>query len=279
MTLRDLGYKPYDGPRLPPSSSTWVIYRYGIRRALDSTTLKLLLGVSIFPGLVAALIAFIALRFSGDIAEFELDSYISFLFGLQTWFFVGLASLLVGSTAIAEDLQAHAFPIFFAKPLTPIQYLVGRVLAIGTLLFTLSVTPGVILVFGFAATAPAGIRGESIGFILPVLAHAIIVASACACASVGLSATTRNRAITMSLFMVLWLVPGVVAKVVHLATGQAWLNLISIPNLLGVLGDALLKKDMTDQLAWYWALLALVVYAGAGLFFAQARLNRAEVVS
>lgn len=277
MTLRDLGYRPYDGPRLPPSSSTWVMYRYGLRRAFSSTGVKLLMGLSIFPGLLIGIAASISVRMSP--ATFEFEAFISSAFATQTWFFVGMASLLAGATCITEDLQAHAFPIFFAKPLTPSQYMLGRTLAVATLLLVLSLIPGLLVVLGFSGTAPAEIRAEAIGFALPVIAHSLLVSATCASVAVGLSATTRNRAITMSLFMVLWLVPGVVAKVVHAATGNAVLDLISVPNLLGILGDALLHKPATEALAWYWALLALIVYSTCGLVFAQFRLERAEVVS
>lgn len=277
MTLRDLGYRPYDGPRLPPSNSTWVMFRYGLSRALSPLGVKILLGLTIFPGLIFALGAFFAARFSPE--NFELEELIKWSFWVQTWFFVGLAGLLAGASAISEDLQARAFPIFFAKPLTPIQYLLGRVLAVAALLFFLALLPSFIFVVVFAGTAPAELRVDSIGFLLPVIAHSLVVATAVACTSVGLSATTRNRAITVSLFIVLWFVPAIVAKVVHVATGQAWLNLMSIPNLLGIVGDALLQKPDDDALPWYWAMLALLGYSLGGLAFAKTQLDRAEVVA
>lgn len=278
MTLRDLGYRPYDGPRMPPSSTTWVMYRYGIRRALDSTLLKLLLGVAILPAFVIPLMARIVLTFARD-GEFEFASYVSSALALQTWFFVGIAGLLVGSTAISEDLQARAFPFFFAKPLTPLQYLTGRVLAIATLVFALVFVPCAIVVVGFAGAAPVEMRAESAGYLLPVLAESLLVAVVVSTTSVALSATTRNRAITMSLWVVLWIVPKVIAAVVRLAVGSAWLDLTSIPGLLGIVGDALLQQSDPAMLPWHWGLLALVTYSIASVVFALSRLERAEVIA
>lgn len=278
MTLRDLGYRPYDGPRLPPSSSTWVMYRYGLRRSLDSVLLKLLLGISILPAFVIPLIARVSLMMSRE-GQFDFSTYVSAALSLQTWFFVGLTGLLVGSTAVAEDLQARAFPFFFAKPLTPAQYLLGRVLAVATLVFALVFLPCTIVVLGFAGSAPAELRPESAGFILPVIAQSLLVSLVVATTSVALSATTRNRTITMSLWVVLWIVPKVIASVVRLATGTAWLDLTSLPGLLGIVADALVGRGEGATLSWQWALLALVTYSVGAVVFALHRLEKAEVVA
>lgn len=278
MTLRDLGYRPYDGPRLPPSSSTWVMYRYGLRRAFDSLLLKVLLGLSLLPAFVIPLVARVSLMMARE-GQFDFSTYVATALSLQTWFFVGLTGLLVGSTAIAEDLQAHAFPFFFAKPLTPAQYLLGRVLAVATLVFLLVFLPGTIVVLGFAGSAPVEMRAESAGFLLPVIAVSLLVAAVVATTSVALSATTRNRTITMSLWVVIWIVPKVIASVVRLATGSAWLDLTSLPGMLGIVGDALLGRSEGALLSWHWALLALVVYSASATVFALHRLERAEVVA
>lgn len=278
MTLRDLGYRPYQGPRLSPSTSTWVMFRYGLRRAFDSTLLKLLYAAAVLPMLGITGLAILQIRFAGP-EDFEFEAFVSTALTVQTWFFVGTSALLAGSTAIAEDLQNKAFPFFFAKPLTPAQYLLGRVLAIVVVLLPLMLVPGAFVVLGFTAMAPSGIQGEAIGFILPVILHSILVAVVCASVSVGISATTKNRAITMSLWIVLWIVPKIVASIVRLASQQAWLDLTSVPAMLGVCSDALLHQSEPGDLGSHYAVAGLAAISVAALVFATHRLEKAEVVS
>ena len=41
MSVRDLGYRAYEGPRLPASHNTWVMIRHSLRRAWASWLVKL----------------------------------------------------------------------------------------------------------------------------------------------------------------------------------------------------------------------------------------------
>lgn len=278
MTLRDLGYRPYEGIRLPPSSSTWVMFRYGLRRAFDSTALKLLYATSLFLMLAVTAFASLAVRIGGA-ESFEFKDVVGVVLGLQTWFFVGTSALLAGSTAITEDLQNKAFPFFFAKPLTPIQYLAGRILAVASVLIVPILVPSVFVVLGFSAAAPREIQIESIALVLPAILQSILVALVCSSVSVGISASSKNRAITMSLWLVLWIVPKIVAAIVKAASDQPWLELTSIPAMLGVVSDALLRRTSEGNLETPYALAGLAVVTTAALVFATNRLERAEVVA
>jgi len=255
-----------------------VMFRYGLRRAFDSTLLKLLYAGSLLPMIVFTGVAAVAIRLSSP-DEFEFNVFVSRLLTLQTWFFVGTSALLAGSTAISEDLQNKAFPFFFAKPLTPIQYLAGRVLAIAAVLVVPILVPAAFLVVGFTASAPREMQLESIGYLLPVIAQSILVAGVCASVSVGISAVSKNRAITMSLWIVLWIVPKIIAAIVRLASDKPWFELSSIPGMLGVVADALCRRHEEGDLGVPYAVLGLAVVTTGFLVFAINRLEKAEVVA
>lgn len=278
MTLRDLGYRPYQGPRLPPSNSTWVMYRYGLRRALDSMLAKLLIVASFLPALAMAAYTGFVLRLQPS-DDFRLAPIVGQLLTFETWTFVGTLALLSGSTAIAEDLQNKAFPFFFAKPLTPIQYLLGRVAAIATLLAVPLVGPATLVVLGVSAVAPSEVQLESLAAIFPAIAQSVLVALVCASVSVGLSAITKNRAITMSLWVVLWIVPKIISSIVRLASEHAWLDLTSVPALLGIVVDSLLGEPESGDLHVGYAAAALASIVALALVYATNRLERAEVVA
>lgn len=278
MTLRDLGYRPYEGPRNPPSAATWVMFRYGLRRATTPVAMKILLMLSPAPALVMAMASYFAHRFSeGGVED---DAWLSGLLSFEVWLFTGLTGLLVGSTSVSEDLAAKAFPFYFAKPLDVSQYLLGRVLALSLLTFAQIFGGAAIFVLALAGAVPSAVA-ESLGFLLPVFAEAALVGLVTSAVAIGVSSLSASRAVTMSLWVALWLVPSLVAKIVKVASDQAFLDAAAVPTLLHTVADALLRNTDVEgaRLPVGWALAALAAHAGLALLFAHRKLSRPEVVS
>lgn len=284
MSLRDLGYRPYEGVRLPPSHNAWVLVRYGLSRAWASLLVKLSVFFGWVPGAVVLLgvAIFIYLQQQGvvrDPAELDVRGFGSLLLTTQLWLFSIPVALGAGAGAIAEDLTHRAFQFYFAKPVTPLQYLIGRAGAVALIVFALCFLPSVVDVAALAVAAPPELRLEWASLIFPALLQSLAIALSLSIVSIGVSALGRSRALTMSAFLLLMLIPHVVASMVAAFGDIPWVRLLSLPGALGVLNDALLRSDIPDALPWYQALIALAVWTvGAGTF-AFHRLRSAEVIS
>lgn len=285
MSLRDLGYRPYEGDRLPPSHNAWVLFRYGISRAWASVLVKLSLFFGWVPGAIGLIGAaiFFYLQRTGQVAdpsELHPERWVARLLFVQMWLFGFAVSLGAGAGAIAEDFTYKAFQFYFAKPVTPAQYLVGRVLALAALVFALCFGPTFFLVAGLAAAAPPDLRLEWAGLFFPTLVQSIAIAGVLAAASVGVSALAKSRALTMSAWILLLLVPHVVAALVDALGDFPWLRVASIPAMLEVVGDALLHVDREESpLTWYHALAALGAWLVGSVALALHRLRGAEVIT
>src|SRR5690606_34567511 len=138
----------------------------------------------------------------------------------------------------------------------------------------------VVDVAALTVAAPPELRLEWASLVFPALLQSLAIALSVSTVAVGVSALGKSRALTMSAFLLLMLVPHVIASVVDLLGNFPWLKLASLPATLGVLGDALLRTDApSGELTWYHALIALAVWtAGAGTF-ALHRLRSAEVIT
>ncbi|MBC7174507.1 MAG: hypothetical protein H5U40_18830 [Polyangiaceae bacterium] len=77
------------------------------------------------------------------------------------------------------------------------------------------------------------------------------------------------------------LVPHVVAAVVDALGDFPWLRLASIPAMLDLVGDALLRveSDADSKLVWYHAALALAAWVVGSMTLALHRLRSAEVIT
>lgn len=291
MPIRDLGYRPYEGKRLPPSNNTWVMLRHGLGRAWGSWLVKVSGFLCWVPPLIMG--AYIGIHYMaansmdrmgngqmrGVVEPLDGGDLLHSLYGWQLWIFGLMISLGAGASAISEDFTHRAFQFYFAKPVTPQQYLLGRVMAVGIWIFSILFVPGFLVTMLLVGTATPDARLENLGLMLPALLHALLVSATIAIGAVGVSSLSKSRALTMSAWILLFLVPWVLATIVDAVGEWPWLKLVSLPALLSVMGDTLFKVTREDALRWYHALPILVAFIAGSLQMARMRLRGAEVIT
>jgi ABC-type transport system involved in multi-copper enzyme maturation permease subunit len=202
------------------------------------------------------------------------------LTGIQFWFVVSVVTLRSGAGVIAEDFTNRAYQFYFAKPVTPIQYLLGRAAALAIFLFGLVAVPTVVLALVLAATGPEEQLLENCGLLLPALLDAAIIASSCAILSVAISALSKSRALTMMAWGVVLFVPAVLASLIEGITEHEWAWLASPAGLLWVIGNSLYKVQHDwDEVLWYHAAPVLALLTAGGAYLALRRIQQAEVIT
>lgn len=286
MAVRDLGYRPYEGERLPSSNNNMVLLRHGLRRAWGSWLVKIGAFTCWVPPLIAgALVAFIV--FVGPAATqpgqepptIPAAEIVRDLFWWQMWLLMPLVTLGAGAAAIAEDLQFKAFQFYFSKPVTPPQYLVGRIAAVAFWVFMVTFPGAFLIILLLTGTAEADLRLEYVGLILPAFFFSVIMSVVTAAGAVGLSSLSKSRALTMSAWILLLLVPHALGEIVNAVSEWPYILLISIPELLNIVGNALFKVDPDNALRWYHAAPVLLGIAVGGVALALYRIRRAEVIT
>jgi ABC-2 type transport system permease protein len=284
MAVRDLGYKPYEGERLPASHNTIVLLRHGLRRAWASWLVKIAVFLGWGPAVLVAGWAFLQFRMAaeappGMVEEQPVAPIVLGLLSVQMWLFATLASLGAGASVIAEDLTHRAFQFYFAKPVTPAQYLLGRVLAVALFCFLLLFIPGLIGTSAVVVFAPREEMLGRAGLVLPALFHSGLVALTLATVSVGLSSLSRSRALTMSAWIMVFLIPEILAGIVFAVAEWPWLGLASLPTLINTVGLALFRVAPPTDLRWFHAAPILVAATAGSVAIALVRLRRAEVIT
>ncbi|MFW6051797.1 MAG: ABC transporter permease subunit [Myxococcota bacterium] len=286
MPVRDLGYRPYEGERLPSSHNTWVLLRHGLRRAWASWLVKIAVFLGWVPTAIFVGVVFVQFRMAQEAPpemveglQAQAGPAVANLLGWQMWLFATMASLGAGAGAIAEDLTHRAFQFYFAKPVTPEQYLAGRVVAVAGLCFALLLLPALLSVATVASLAPPEERLARAGLLLPAVLSSAVVAVTLGTVSVAVSSLSRSRALTMSAWVMVFVIPEVLSTIVTAVGDWPWLGLLSLPTLLGTVGIALFKMEPPTDLRWFHAVPALAIWVGAGTALALARLRRAEVIT
>lgn len=281
MTVRDLGYRPYEGERLPATRNTFVLLRHGMTRAWASWLVKLAVLVTVGVVLVFGAITYLGSKMF-DPRDFDPVSLARVVF---TWLgpSVLLVSLGAGSGVIANDSRNRAFQFYFSKPVTPEQYLLGRTLPV-SILVAITTFGGALLEI-LVLVGIAGGREESIsrlGLLFPALGYSVVIGLTLGPLSVAVSSFGKSRTLTMMAWTALFVFPHSIGWLVDAVTRHRfpWLLLGSVPALLGYVGDALFRRPVAaDQMIhWYHAAPLLALLVAGGVVLALYRLRRVEVV-
>lgn len=294
MTVRDLGYRAYDGIRIHASRNTYVLLRHALRRAWSSWLVKLAVFLSWIP-MISPLLKiggayWIQSKLHGRTPPAEMSGLLGTLtdggelvrgmIGSGMWWLVMPITLGAGAACISEDLSQRAFQFYLAKPVTIRQYLVARAGAVAILSFSVVFIPVLIVLIVLAGASVPDHRLAQFGLILPALIHIALLTSVLSVASVATSSLGKSRALTMTVWVVILVVPQTIASLVSSIANVSWLYLASLPAVLGLVGDALFKTVDTEHLVrWYHAAPVLLVVAAGSIWLAHRRVQNAEVVA
>lgn len=140
---RRRGYHRWKGKRSAPRWRWWVIARGNISLALANRWVKTILVVSLIPGVVLAGLTYVFLPLSAPALDGVLDSSLIFAF---------LIAALVGARLVSEDRRQGAFLAHFSRPVTRLDYIAGKFVALALPIFFVTVAPSL-----FAIAADAGV--------------------------------------------------------------------------------------------------------------------------
>ncbi|MEO2021609.1 MAG: ABC transporter permease subunit [Pirellulaceae bacterium] len=186
MPIHDLGYRSWD---VPPEALGWrwlVIGKAGIRNAWKNKWLGRSMVLLLFPVVLVAVGIF---SFEQTSEAGVADSYIEFLINnffrgaseladevgtnpdtvrhevwshLILFFFrnpqaVGMVMVvgLIAPRLIAQDVRSRAFLLYFSRPLTPLEYVLGKAMTIGFFLVLITTIPALVLYLLGIALSPS----------------------------------------------------------------------------------------------------------------------------
>ncbi len=154
----DLGYRPHEGERLGRSGARRALYRDGLRRVLGLRRKArrkafpfLLAGVAVLPALFFVALSVIAGEFDQAATLFDHPEYFD-LTGSMALVFVALAA---GELLIPDRVNG-TYQVYASRPLTAVDYLVGRAAALATVVIGFLWLPHLVLFLGRAWVSDQG---------------------------------------------------------------------------------------------------------------------------
>ncbi len=184
----------------------------------------------------------------------------------------------IGPALIAPDVTHNALPLFFGRPFSRVEYVLGKFASLGILLSAITWVPAVLL-FGLQAF----MAGEGWGF-----AHLALLAGAIATGAVwvliisllalAVSAWVRWRPVATALMLGISVVGAGMGGIVLAIFHTPWGFVLSPGMMLRLVGADLLGVPMRDTVPVGAAWLGLLGYALLSLWLLARRVRATEVV-
>src|SRR5690606_17462299 len=281
MPIHSIGYRSWDGRRRPGVMRWATIALTGIRRAATSKWLRRMMFLAVFPSVFLAIPFFLFEQSLRDPAiARELSGFldmlprgelyqVAFAAGLENatpeqieqlrhavWSYLLLTLfrypqavlmvLVIGIVApplISHDLRSRAFLIYFSRPITRGEYVLGKLATVAFFLLMITTVPAMLLyAYGVLLSPDLGIVAATWDLPLRILlASAVLIFPTTALALMFSSVTSESRYAGFTWFTV-WILGHVIFNIVMAMTSASigylvepeWRVLLSPYQTLGV---------------------------------------------
>jgi ABC-2 type transport system permease protein len=279
VPIHDQGYRHYLGQRAPHGQAWWVIARAHIVTLLQFRWFQLLLLAAFVPFLVRAGQIYFSTT-NQQVAQLlgtTPDTFRDFL--SQQRFFVFLV-IIMQAGLIADDRRTNALQLYLSKPLTRVEYVLGKL--VPPLVFVLGVTllPALLLIvlqIVFAGNL-AFLRANL--FLLPAITLVSLVqAFLSAFALLALSSLSKNRRFVAIMYAGIIFFTAAMYQVLRgITTSRRW-AVISPGEMLDVIANAAFRSRADSPVPVLVAVVVVVVIIGLSVLILERRIRAVEVVA
>jgi ABC-type transport system involved in multi-copper enzyme maturation permease subunit len=197
----------------------------------------------------------------------------------QQGVFVFFITLYVGSGLIANDRRANALQIYLSKPLSRVDYVVGKLATLLIFLTAVTWVPGILLLVmqilfaGNLAFLKANL------FLFPAITvFSAVTVLTSSFTMLALSSLSKSRRFVAVMYAGLIFFTAAMYQALRGITGtRAWV-FISPGDVLDVIGDRIFRSTEPENLLPI-ALVTVVVLLAASVFVLERRVRGVEVVT
>jgi hypothetical protein len=282
--IHDLGYKRYVGTR----RSVWTRWRVIARQQISAAwkgwwRFKLSLGIAIVTMIVAGMFIYVATNKTiGGVTGGRSLTFADWAMPVTVSWSCRAAfifSLTVSAGVIAGDLKSGAFTFYFARSIRPIDYLLGKLAGVGTMIFLIMFMPPVIVVglrLGLVSSTDELVA--HLGMIPKMMAVGMIGTIAFTAIPLGFSALVSNRRYALGLWAAYYIVFGFLALAAGVASKSQIASLDIAQSIISLcnnwLGTTLPGGKLDIQPAY--AMLSLVGQSAMAIMIVWWQLANAQ---
>ena len=279
MPIHDQSYRRYAGRRDLAGQAWMVIARNGIRTILRKRLFLGLLVAAWIPFVVGAVMVYLNANFPQfTLLSITAQRFREFL-GIQD-IFVFFITIWVGAGLVANDKRANALQIYLSKPLTRLEYIIGKLVILGAFLLLVTWVPAIMLLFlQVAFSGSFSFLRENLYLFPAVTVFACLQVLLAAFTMLALSSLSKSSRYVAILYAGAYWFSHAVFGVIYAITGSTKLSWLSLPGNLNQLGDIIFRLQPRYSTPAVVAVLAMAAIIGVAIWVLERRIRGVEVVS
>ncbi len=278
MPIYDLSYRQWSGVWTSHPYRWWVITRQGINILGRKRRFLVLMILSALPFLVRCVMLYLS-TVLGRIPLLTINAKFFEDFLSQQMFFVFIIAIYAGAGLIANDLKANALQIYFSKPITRRDYVMGK---LGVLFFFLALptlVPGMLLFFlAVLFKSDASFLEQNCWLPASVLGYSLLIIATYSVVMLAVSSLSKSSRFAGIVFAALFFFSRIfyqILSVVLRSTRVAW---VSLGNNLTQIGDYLFQVSPQYQSPLWLSAMVLGLLMLGSVWLLHHRVQAVEVV-
>jgi ABC-2 type transport system permease protein len=277
--IHDQGYRRYGGQRVPHGRRWWVIARAGLLSRIRERRVIILLLAAWLPFLVRAVQIYASANFQ-QVAFLAPTPQMFREFLGQQEIFVFIVSILIGAGLIADDRRANALQIYLSKPLTRVEYIVGK---LGTLIMVLTFVTWLpamlLLLLQMLFAGSTQFLREHLFLIPAITLFAAVQVFVSSFTMLALSSLSKSRRFVAMMYAgALFFTAAMYQALRAITTSSLWAA-ISPRDTMNVIADGIFRIQAARPIPLGAAVVVVAVLIIASMWVLERRVRGVEVVT
>ena len=285
MPIHTQNYRHWEGTLKAHSHTCWwIIAKAELKLLAQRKIVRLIVAIPPLMYIFAhAVLIYIINQVPGVEFGFKIDGefFQKFLFRIYPFpstFIVALVAVFGGSGLIATDLKNNTLPLYLSKPISWMDYLIGKFAAIGILLGCLTLVPGLLLFLEQSLLAGTSFLKDNYWIPFSILAYSVIIILSTGLLILLFSSLTTNSRYAIIGFSAVWFGSIVLYEVLKEMARTSKVALVSIWANYDILGTTIFGGSPDYSVHWVWSLLIQIALIVSCLFVLRRRIRAVEVV-
>jgi ABC-2 type transport system permease protein len=284
MAIYRRNYKPYAGPLTPAWSRWFILFRYSRQNLFRSKFMTGLFVVCFFYPMLCLLQIYLAhsVSFLEQIGipsrVIAIDNEFFFRFMGAQGVLAFLLTALAGPGLISPDLANGALPLYFCRPFSRAEYVLGKSSVLAILLSEITWIPGLILFAVQASFTGLSWSWSNLWIAGSLVLSSLIWIAVLSLLAMALSAWVKWRIVAGALLLGVMFFGAGFAQAINTVMRAEWGHFFNVGYLMTTVWNSLFSVDTEHAIPVSEAWIALLVYCAICLGLLMRKVRAYEVI-
>jgi len=284
MAIYRRNYKPYSGTMTPEWSRFLVLFRYSRRNLFRSKFMTAFFVICFFYPVVCLAVIYLA-HSASFLAELgvptgvlTIDNKFFYAFISVQGVFAFLLTAFAGPGLISPDLANGALPLYFCRPFSRAEYVLGKSSVLAILLSQITWVPGLVLFIVQSSLAGASWTWTNLWMAGSLMLSSLLWIAILSLLAMALSAWVKWRIVAGALLLALMFFGAGFAQAINAVLRTESGHFLNVAYLMGTVWNSLFQVDATHAIPVSQAWIALLLYCFICLALLMRKVRAYEVV-